>query len=155
MRARKTPYNPSEYSLDYRLTDSITIRLFPGNAHTYQQMMPAIMSTLIADGMSERNAELEAGVLTLAIWTYALWDDPVIEWHAKDDPDDVLLATGQKLVTVGRRLAQELTGPGAMRCGIGQDAVLALAQRALPRAMFGLTADSVLPGEVPPPPSES
>lgn len=142
MRARPTPYTPDPSSLVYPC-GRLSVRLLGGDGTGYLHLIHRL-----TEAMPESPTRgMDAANGAMACYTYALWDDPAIEWRCDYDPDEVLLCDGEQLVEIAGRLRTELFGPGAKRLGLD----VAALSKVLPRAVWGLAPE----GEaVPAPTSE-
>ena len=138
MRARTTPYTPDPSSLTYPC-GRVSVRLLGGDGPGYMNLVERLREALPlaadASGADAFIRETQATNGALACYTYALWDDPNIGWVANFDPDEVLLAKGDRLVEIADALRAELWAPGARRLGID---LTVLAQKVLPLAAWGL-----------------
>ena len=129
MRLRTTPHTPSPSSNVYPCGQR-SIHLLRGYGFGYDQLMAEVRA-----GIEGRLAELEAGTITAALYTFALWDDPDLEWASQLDPNEVLDLHGAELIGAGRMLARELFGPASARLGLDTEL---LVQSVLPFAIYGL-----------------
>ena len=134
MRRRTTPYTRDPSSLPYRV-GTRSIYLLSGDGHGYTPLVHRLLTELERQGVEElTQRQQEAYVIVPALYLFALWDDPEVEWRATYDPDEVLLVTGAPLLEVGRVLRAELLGRGARTLGIDPERAIAI----LSRAVWGL-----------------
>jgi hypothetical protein len=129
MRLRSTPHTPSPSSHSYPCGVR-SVRLLRGYGLDYAVMQEQLRAQLQGD-----LAATEAGMITGALYAFALWDDPDVEWSAGFDPDTVLELQGAELLQTGRALARELFGPSFQRLGFDRDVLI---QQVMPRAVWGL-----------------
>ena len=129
MRLRKTPHTPLPSSNVYPCGQR-PVRLLRGYGVAYPQIQAEVRALV-----SGELADVESAMITAALHTFALWDDPEVEWAADLDPDAVLDLKGEELVDAGRVLARELFGPSFARLGFDRDVLI---QQVIPLAVWGL-----------------
>lgn len=132
MRLRTSPHIPSPSSQIYPC-GTRSVRLLRGYGLDYAHITAQLQAQL--EGPL---AATEASMITVALHTFALWDDSDVEWGAQLDPDVVLELRGNELLNAGRLLARELFGPSFQRLGYDRDILI---QQVLPRAVWGLPAE--------------